>query len=98
MHYVILALIFQGIGKLHCNAGHKALIKRQIEQLRQDSVLLKKLNDEKDVKIYQLEKEVSEIHAANTRLMTKIDDMSIKMETLNRDMASLQKQLVLEEK
>lgn len=54
-------------------------------------MLLKKLNDEKDVKIYQLEKEVSEIHAANTRLMTKIDDMSIKMETLNRDMASLQK-------
>ena len=54
---------------------------------------LKKLDDEKDVKIYQLEKEVSEIQAVNTRLMTKIDDMSIKMETLNRDMASLQKKL-----
>ena len=65
----------------------------QLEQLRQDFVLLKKLNDEKDVKRYQLQREISEIRETNTRLTSKIDDMSIKMEILNRDAGSLQKQL-----
>lgn len=65
----------------------------QLLQLRQDFVLLKKLSDEKDIKRYQLEGEISKIQETNMELMSKIDDMSIKMEILNRDMASLQKQL-----
>ena len=65
----------------------------QLLQLRQDFVLLKKLSGEKDIKRYQLEAEISKIQETNTELMSKIDDMSIKMEILNRDMASLQKQL-----
>ena len=56
-------------------------------------MLLKKLNDEKDFKIHQLEREMSEAQEAITGLMTKTDDMSIKMEILNRETTSLQKQL-----
>lgn len=65
----------------------------QLLQLRQDFVLLKKLSGEKDIKRYQLEAEISKIQETNTELMSKIDDMSIKMEILNREKASLQKQL-----
>lgn len=65
----------------------------QLLQLRQDFVLLKKLSDEKDIERYQLEGEISKIQETNMELMSKIDDMSIKMEILNRDMAFLQKQL-----
>ena len=61
--------------------------------MRQESVLLKKLNDEKDFKIHQLEREMSETQDAIMGLMTKTDDMSIKMEILNRETTSLQKQL-----
>ena len=56
-------------------------------------MLLKKLSGEKDIKRYQLEAEISKIQETNTELMSKIDDMSIKMEILNREKASLQKQL-----
>lgn len=56
-------------------------------------MLLKKLNDEKDFKIHQLEREMSETQDAIIGLMTKTDDMSIKMEILNRETTSLQKQL-----
>ena len=63
----------------------------QLLQLRQDFVLLKKLSGEKDIKRYQLEAEISKIQETNTELMSKIDDMSIKI--LNREKASLQKQL-----
>lgn len=56
-------------------------------------MLLKKLNDEKDFKIHQLEREMSETQDAIMGLMTKTDDMSIKMEILNRETTSLQKQL-----
>ena len=56
-------------------------------------MLLKKVNDEKDFKIHQLEREMSETQDAIMGLMTKTDDMSIKMEILNRETTSLQKQL-----
>lgn len=93
MHCVIPVFIPQGIGKSNDSIGHKARIVGQLLQLRQDFVLLKKLSDEKDIERYQLEGEISKIQETNMELMSKIDDMSIKMEILNRDMASLQKQL-----
>ena len=64
-----------------------------IVELKQSNVILKQSNEEKDVKLQQLEKEVTQLMEQNAVLTKSVNDMSAKMIEMHETVQALKKEV-----
>ena len=61
--------------------------------MKQSNVTLKQSNDEKDMKIQQFEKQISEFKEQNVVLTKTVDEISINLTMVNETVSALKKEV-----
>ena len=91
---ILLLQTFQDIDRSpNHNEKHEILLISHIVKLKQINVTLKQSNDENDIKIRQLEKQIREFKEQNVAWMKTVDEMSSNLKILSETVNALKKEL-----
>ena len=78
---------------MHEGENHDALLVSKVVELKQDLITMRQNNEEKDVKIQQLENESIEMHTKISAFREEINSLSINLKGMSELVESLQKEL-----
>ena len=86
-------LFLQEIDGTHENENHDALLVSKFVELKQELITVIQSNEEKDVKIQQLENESIEMHTKISDFREQIDSLNLDLKGMSELMGSLQQEL-----
>ena len=86
-------LFLQEIDGTHENENHDALLVSKFVELKQQLITVIQSNEEKDVKIQQLENESIEMHTKISDFREQIDSLNLDLKGMSELMGSLQQEL-----
>ena len=90
----MLLQTFQGVDKsTNHNKKHEVLLVSQMVKLRQSNQILKESNEESDIKIQQLEKQITELNEQNVALTKAVGDISSNIKTVHESVQALKKEV-----
>ena len=78
---------------MHEGENHDALLVSKVVELKQDLITMRQNNEEKDVKIQQLENESIEMHTKISAFREEINSLSINLKGMSELVESLRKEL-----
>ena len=93
-HLMFFFRIFQNSDRSASHSEkHEVLIVSEIVKLKQNQIILKQCNEEKGMKIQQLEQEMNQVTEQNTVLIKTIDDISSNLKMMSETVNAMKKEV-----